>query len=349
MIGDIYHDMKRYWVGRPLEGHNIFDIPLKPDGDGMVGRECPNTWCQPRYFKMSMKIPDGKAEMIEDISQIDVTCPYCGTVANMQNYHTRSQLEWVKSMIIKDVTKTIQNTLENSFKPIHSASSGMFSVNISYKPDPLPSVRHYIEEKLKRTVTCDNCGYNYAVYGISFHCPLCGEGNLTQHLNRSAEIIKIMIEEAGRIGEERGQEIEQQMIGNALEDVVGLFEAFLKHIYQYKVRNQYSKEEAEIKIRKIHVNFQRLDGATALFHKDLDFELFAKCNQKDIAFLQEQFLKRHILTHNLGLVDRKYMERAHVYAKQGTELNIGAADVLRVLEIVVDVVTVATQCLGNPT
>ena len=44
-------------------------------------------------------------------------------------------------------------------------------------------------------------------------------------------IIRVMIEEAGRIGRERGQEIEQQMIGNALEGVVGLFEAFLKHLF----------------------------------------------------------------------------------------------------------------------
>lgn len=345
---DIFHDMKKYRIGRSTEGNDLFNVPLKADEDGMIGRECPNEDCQPKYFKMSLTIPDKISEKIEDLSQIDVTCPYCGTVDNMQHYHTKSQTEWIKSMMFRDVAKTFQNMLKSSFKPTPPTSKGMFSISITYKPGHLPSVRHYVEEKLKRTVVCDNCGYNYAVYGISFHCPLCGKGNLLQHLNRSADIIRVLLEEHERISQERGLEVGRQIVGNALEDVVGLFEAFLKYIYQYEIKHRLSGEEAEAKIAKIRVNFQRLEGAEALFFEDLGFALFAECNPEDRTFLQEQFLKRHVLTHNLGLIDRKYIEKAQAYEKQGAELDVRPIDVLRALGIVEGIVTTATRCLRKP-
>jgi hypothetical protein len=259
------------------------------DEDGMLGRECPNEECQPKYFKMSTSIPDKVSKKGIDFCQIDVTCPYCGTVDNMQQFHTKSQIKWIKSMIYRDVAKTVQDMLETTFKPTHQTPRGMFSISLTYRSGPLPSVRHYVEEKLRRSVVCDNCSHNYAVYGISFHCPLCSEGNLIQHLKRSAEVIRVLVEESERIGQERGLEVGQQMIGNALEDVVGLFEAFLKHVYQYEVKRKLSKEEAKAKTKKVVTTFQRLEGAEALFSRDLGFKLFAECNEKDKSFLQEQF------------------------------------------------------------
>lgn len=341
---DILHDMKKYRTGRSPEGHELLKIPLKADEDDMIGRECPNEDCQPKYFKMSGTIPDEISKKIEDFAQIDVTCPYCGTVDNMQHYHTKNQIEWFRSMMLRYVAKTLQNRLESSFKSMSRTSKGM----ITYKPGHLPSVRHYVEEKLKKTVVCDDCGFSYAVYGISFCCPLCGEGNLIQHLNRSANIIRALLEEHKRISQERGQEVGHQMVGNALEDVVGLFEAFLKYIYQYEIKRRFSKEEAEAKILKIRANFQRLEAAKDLFSKDLGFTLFSECDQEDETFLQEQFLKRHVITHNLGLVDRKYIEKAQAYEKQGAELDINPIDVSKALKIVVGVVNTASQCLEKP-
>ena len=336
---DIFHDMKKFQTGKSAEGHDLFSVPLESDEDGMLGRECPNDECQPKYFKMSTSIPDEISKKRVEFSQIDVTCPYCGSLDNMQHFHTKSQIEWIESMMFRDVVKTVQDMLRTTFRPSHSTPRGMFSVSLTYKPGLLPSVRHYVEEKLRRNVVCDKCGYTYAVYGISFHCPLCGEGNLIQHLKRSAEVIRVLVEESERLGQERGLEVGQQMIGNALEDVVGLFEAFLKHVYQYEVKHKFAKEEAEAKIKKVGTTFQRLEGAETLLSKDLAFELFAECNEKDKSFLQDQFLKRHVLTHNLGLIDKKYIQKAQAYEKQGAELHIKPEDVSKALEIAVGIVT----------
>jgi hypothetical protein len=130
---DIFHDMKKFRTGKSPEGHDLFSVPLEPDEDRMLGRECPNEECQPKYFKMSTSIPDEISKKGVEFSQIEVTCPYCGSFDNMQHFHTKSQIKWTESMILRDVAKTVQDMLKSPFRPIHSTPRGMFSVSLTYK------------------------------------------------------------------------------------------------------------------------------------------------------------------------------------------------------------------------
>ena len=108
-------------------------------------------------------------------------------------------------------------------------------------------------------------------------------------------------------------------------------------------------DEAEAKIKKIRVNFQRFKGAEDFFWQDLGVDLLAQYNQADRVFLQEQFLKRHVLTHNLGLVDEQYLAKAQAYAKQDSELEIPSTDALQALDMVESIIEDATKCLTKPT
>lgn len=338
---NLYHEMNKYRRGKSEDGNDLFNVPLKADEDGMIGRECPSEYCQPQYFKISTNIPDDFPNIPEDFSQAILTCPYCGTADNMQQFHTQEQVEWIKSMITRDVFRTIDDIFKKSLGSIPSQSGGLFSIRVSYKSGQLPSVRHYVEEKLKKIVICDMCGFRHAVYGISFHCPLCGKGNLLQHMHTSAETIKVLIDEEERISRERGSIVGRQMLGNALEDVVSLHEGFLKAIYTYASRRQYPPDQADKMISKMHTNFQRLDGAEEFFIKDFKYELFAGLGDQDRQFLQGQFLKRHVLTHNLGLIDKRYLDQARAYERQGAELDIAPADVLKALSLVEGIIVSA--------
>jgi len=288
---DIFHEMKKYHTARSPEGYEQFNIPLKPDEDGMIGRECPIEDCQPKYFKIMTTVPNAMSEKMQNFSQLDITCPYCGYAANMQLFHTESQIEWIKSMIFRDAARTVQNIFKKSFRTSPSSTKGIFSITLKFKPGPLPSVRHYVEQKLKTTVTCDHCGFQYAVYGISFHCPLCAGGNLTQHLSRSADIIRVLLEEHERISIEKGEEVGRQMLGNALEDVVSLFEAFLKQIYHYELKRRFPPDKAETKIKKIRNSFQRLDRARDLFVQDIGYDIFTQTNSEDHCCPEEFSIK----------------------------------------------------------
>lgn len=334
-----FDHLEKYRTGISEEGHDQFSVPIEPDEDGLVGRECSNTACETKYFKISMSVPDEIAETIEDFSQLELTCPYCGTVDNIQHLHTTEQVEWIKSMLIRGMHKTFGDMLERSFPRGRRKSGGMFSISIEAKKGPLPSVRYYLEEQLKQEVLCDKCTFRYAIYGISFHCPLCGKGNILQHLDRSAETIRILIAEADRIGREHGEKVKAAMLGNALEDVVGLFEGFLKYGYQYAVRMRQTNDDAVKMVKKIKTNFQRLSGAEEFFRRDFSIECFHAISSKDWEALEQAFAKRHVLTHNLGLVDRKYRDTAARWDRISAELTIDSNEVLGALELVNKVVS----------
>lgn len=331
--------MEQYRTGKSEEGHDEFSVPLKADEDGLIGRECSNDDCETKYFKMSLTIPDEMAKHIEDFSQYDLTCPYCGTVDNMQHLHTTEQVEWIKSMMIRGVHKTFGHMLERSFGSRPKSRGGMFSISVEVKKGSLPSVRYYVEEKLKQEVTCDKCELRYAIYGVSFHCPLCGKGNILQHLGRSVETIKILVAESTRIATEHGDHVGEAMLGNALEDVIGLFEGFLKHGYRYGVRKKYPKEDADKLLSKVKVNFQRLAGAEEFFRRDLSIECFQNLSPSQRESLEIAFAKRHVLTHNLGLIDGKYKEKVRIWERVSSELVVKPDEVLNALESVQAVVS----------
>ena len=51
------------------------------------------------------------------------------------------------------------------------------------------------------------------------------------------------------------------------------------------------------------------------------------------------FEKRHPITHNLGVVDRKYLERAQANDREGSEVGIASAEVGRTLDQVLAAVS----------
>lgn len=234
---DLYHDLKRYRTGKTSEGHDTFSIPLRPDDDGMIGRECPNENCQPKYFKVSASQDPHASSPGREL-----TCPYCGEVAGIQRFHTKEQVDWVKSLIARDVQLSIQDALKSSIKPVHS-KSGFLSMSVEFKSGHIPNVRPYTEETLKRIVQCDKCNGNYAVYGVSYNCPFCGHGNLLLHVKRSVEIIRSQLEAEQLVKEKAGAEAVYHLWGNCLEDIVSLFEGFLKSIYAKSMLKRYKKRK----------------------------------------------------------------------------------------------------------
>lgn len=350
--------MKRFWVGKSEEGHDRFSIPLQPDEEGMIGRECPNEDCQPRYFKIALQT-DEEDEGIskegesagsgQNLSQAELTCPYCGRVANMQEFHTRDQIEWVKSLLLRDVHRAVQRVISRTIGPPRPTTPrGFFSVRLEYKPGRLPDVRPYVEDHLKGVVQCDKCLRTYAVYGISFQCPLCGGGNLLLHLERSYRTIESLLEAGWLIKERGGEEAVQHHLGNCLEDVVSLFEGFLKAVFQRALARRIGETEARDKVARLKTTFQRLTGAEETFRTECGFELFAGLSREERDSLEQQFLKRHVITHNLGLVDERYQEKAKAWQRLGQEIPIEVSDIKRSLALVDKVVRQAAALLEIP-
>lgn len=333
----IWHDLNRFKTGRTTDGHELFSIPLTPDKEGMVGRECPEPDCEPKYFKIYVgvkKTNQAKKPKKQAIKE-KLYCPYCGFKNHINLFPTRDQVEWIKSMIFRDVSKTFDNMLRKTIGSTNSRSrSGFFNVRLEYKSGRIPNIRNYAEKELQRVVDCDQCGKKYAVYGIAKFCPWCGMGNLKVHLKRSIEIIKSLLEFQDEIIKKKGKESGYHLLGNCLEDCVSLFEGFMKLIYKQFLEKKYDKLECSNKIAKIHNSFQNLSKTRKIFKKELDIEVFSNINKKEFDFMDFQFAKRHVITHNLSLVDKKFKTQVNTWQASGQDINLKAIDITQLLNLI---------------
>jgi len=339
---DMWHDMKKYHKGKTPEGHDKLAIPLSPDEDGMVGRECHQDECQPKYFKIASRKheTEKQAEPNQEETSLEyLYCPYCGYKDGFQQFITKGQSEWIESMIYRDVAKTIQDMLGDTFKSsTPSSNKGFISISLQYKPGSLPSVRHYAENELKRIIDCDRCERRYAVYGISMHCPFCGEGNLALHLDKSVDIIMSLIDCYDAIVNKAGKEAGYHLLGNSLEDCVSLFEGFFKIIYADKLKGKVSEDDRKDKLSKLRNSFQQPSKAEQIFKANLQLDIFSSIDDKDKIFLEYQFAKRHVITHNLGLVDEKFKDQVSTWQTAGQEVHLDANEIKQLLNLVKKVV-----------
>jgi hypothetical protein len=338
----LFDDMKQYQTGHDEQGNPRFAVPLTADADGLLGRECQGPSCTPRYFKISIEKDESGEEPLNDAA---LTCPYCGHRDSFQEYHTRAQIEWVKAMMLRDVEQCVVRNLNEAFRPLNNMR-GMFRITMTAKASPLPPLHKYIEEQLKQSTTCADCGGQYAVYGVSYHCPFCGGGTLSVHLRDSARTIRILAGEAERIGRDHGAAVHDKMLGDAYENAVTLFEGFLKHIYAYGVRKAFAPADADKLLERIRTAFQRLDGAEQLMRRDLTIELFDGVSPQDRTRLAVAFCKRHALTHNLGLVDRNYREQVKSWEKPGQEVPLSATEVAWAVDFIEQLLAAAAKSAG---
>ena len=68
-------------------------------------------------------------------------------------------------------------------------TKGLIRLDVSVRYDPVP-IHNYVEEQLETEVICDQCGLEFAVYGVFASCPDCGQLNALKVLLSSLETAK---------------------------------------------------------------------------------------------------------------------------------------------------------------
>ena len=135
---------------------NGISIPV--DENRFTGRECPEPGCE-GYFKIEFGTGlEGE--------QIPCHCPYCGHSAGQDQFMTKEQIEYVRSVAMREFTDAILKDLkklEFDHKP-----EGAFGIGISMKVSPGPQlpIHYYREKQLETEVVCTNCTLHTTILGI---------------------------------------------------------------------------------------------------------------------------------------------------------------------------------------
>lgn len=260
-----------------------FSIPITPDDDGYIGRECPVEDCL-GYFKITPGTGvKGPAPCF---------CPYCGHKGGSNTFFTQEQIEYAKSVVLRKVTDAIHKdlkSLEFEHKP-----QGLFGIGLSLKVQrsaPLP-IRYYREKELETAITCDSCTLRYAIYGVFGWCPDCGVHNSLQILVKNLELARKEL----TLAVTAEPDLANHLIGDALENAVSAFDGFGRELCQRK---------------SIEVRFQNLTAARRRVQDAFGFDFADALRPDEWDAARRAFQKRHLLAHKMGVIDDDYIQKAN--------------------------------------
>lgn len=157
-------------------------VELPRDSSGYVGRECPLDACL-GYFKI-------KPGTGLQGSSLPCRFPYCGHAAGHDQFATKEQIEYMKSIVHRQVVEALRKDLK--FLEFDIKPKGPFGIGISRKLQPGTPIplKRYRERELETHVTCGRCTLDYSVYGLFAFCPDCGVHNSLQILEKNLILVR---------------------------------------------------------------------------------------------------------------------------------------------------------------
>ncbi len=266
-----------------------FSIPMKNDEEGFFGRECPNEECL-GYFK----IERGTGLQGENLP---CHCPYCGHVGPHDTFWTQDQLEYARSVAMREVQKYFGDMLKKTFPPSRPRRGDFISITFQYKPGrPLPLYR-YEEKQLETVLVCSECGLRYAVYGVFAYCPDCGSHNSLQILEANLDLASKELELSITVD----GSLADQLVADALENGVSAFDAFGRELFRVNSGLATAPDEVA------RISCQNLESLKSRVSRLFGIELTAPFTDEEWRLLVQGFQKRHLIAHRMGVVDQAYI------------------------------------------
>ena len=284
---------------------------IQSDEQGLWGRNCP--FCQ-KYFRTN--------------HVMDVTCcPYC------------SASESSLAFITKDQRTYILACYDTFARAYHSKKST--SLDIAEITDQTPAW-HYSEERQQFHFTCqtEKCQAETDILGRYGYCPRCGRSNarklfvelMDKELARWEEVDKTVSDRQERAA----------VWENMTKDAVSRFEGLARHLRQRLLLHPLTKKR---RTDLEELNFQDPLAADASLREWFDIGLLVwngnsvnpqrQMSPSETPFIQKMVHRRHILIHNEGIVEERYLAKSgDTQARLGERISIGSNEAKRFVQIV---------------
>ena len=285
-------------------------ISLPRDKGGYTGRECPVEQCEGYY-----KIKFGTGVMEEGYDKC--FCPYCGYESTQDYFLTKEQVSYTESIALHEVEKAIGAEIKKWDRSLRKSTKNRFiQLRVDYKRSYRP-IAHYAEQELETHLTCENCTLEYAVFGKFAYCPDCGVDNTLQILRVNLDLVRKLVTQAK---DEENAEFQEFLVHNALEDIVSTFDSFGRNSVRLFTKNTEKSDTS--------ISFQNIKKAQDKIHNQFGFDFLNGLQLGDLENIVRNFQKRHLISHNDGIVDDAYLQITNdPEATTGRIISVTARDV----------------------
>ena len=302
-------------------------ITIRSDEKGYFDRECPNEDCL-YTFKVLMK------DWEEKVSVDEVHCPLCGHVDTADKWWTQQQLKQLNPIITGFAENYIQKELDKSFKKLARSTRNNKFVRITYKPGRrVTFVNNPIgqSEEWETEICCDSCGMRYSVIGSAYFCPCCGFNSAVNSFIDSLDSIEKMLESLREMKDmltekynvDSAETMCRSLLESSIGDMVSAFQKFASCKY----------DELSGKTSRVN-DFQIVDKGSKLFEEETGKKYSDWLSAGELAFMELMFQRRHLLEHNNGMVDQRYLDKSgDISYSLGQRIIVKEADTHSLLAI----------------
>ena len=181
-------------------------------------------------------------------------------------------------------------------------TKGLIRLDVSVRYDPVP-IHNYVEEQLETEVICDQCGLEFAVYGVFASCPDCGQLNALKVLLSSLETAKKKL----ALSKDRGleQDLRRDFLKDALASSIGAFDAYGKALRAHRAMAGFSARS------NLFQDIEMLDAELCAAGMPGVEQLIGTSAWEDMKWF---FQSRHVYSHNAGVVDTRFVAKQPTHA-----------------------------------
>jgi len=261
-------------------------------------------------------------------------CPMCGFSESYNNtiWFTDSQASEINDRICNHATECFHDQISTIFNKYRYSRNDIFS--ISYKPERRPIFKNYPILQPKEwdiEIKCRKCGKFYSVIGSAFFCPFCGENNIEDIFEKSLIVIrhklnfeKIFYHDLNNMPKNVAIDFSRSILEHCISEVVSCFQKFAETILKNFTQDS------------IRVNdFQIIMKGNELYNKYTGHSYIDYISEEELQFLDIMFRRRHLLEHNMGIVDEKYINGVNDFSfKIRQRVIVNKQEVSRFIDII---------------
>ena len=303
-------------------------VTLQSDRKGYFDRECPNENCL-YTFKINMN------DWEEKVSDEEVHCPMCGHIDTSEKWWTQEQLEGMQKLAADYAMALISEKLDEAFGGLARSTRRNKFVKITYKPGRRITFENNPigqSEEWETDITCEECGTRYSVIGSAYFCPCCGHNSAVDAFEESMDSIEKMLSSLPEMkemlttsyGRDKAETMCRSLLESSLGDIVSAFQKFAACHYD-KLTGKTSRVN----------DFQMVEKGGLLFKEATGKGYEEWLSDMELQDMNVMFQRRHLVEHNNGMVDRKYIDKSgdNSYV-EGQRLVIKEKDALNLHAII---------------
>jgi hypothetical protein len=289
-------------------------VSIQSDEGGFFGRECPEQDCL-AYFKLH-----GDEYHLAKQTGL-LSCPSCGIRANHETFMTPEQVQRSNAAMRELAQATAHQLLRDAFKGFKSRPGS--GVSLTFKPGPphrpraLPT---YVERETVRTFTCPAGGHRAVIYDRLVACPYCGPDTPPRAvLDDNLAVLPHLLGSLEHLPAKDKAEVkalggEPAMAERTLTGAVAAIQSFAKDLHAGigKPVTVWNPWQSPTRLAE---QWQASFGA----------DPFAGLTPEQHKVVRLGFARRHILEHNGGKADERYLAESGDTVALGRPVRYGAA------------------------